>query len=389
MNFVALAAALALNQLPPNHPPIDAPAAATPPNHPPIGQGATAPSADDLIRKLEGAGDLKTREKPFEIAATLGRLYLGQGRYPEAATYYTQAVEKAEPPARFTKRSSRPSARPRLPTAAEAGCLATSESTLSSLFDAAQEKAKAKNVPAAVACARAALHPVIEAETTLGHARFLAGDAPGALKAYDSALALFDSNLDARYARAALLLDTQGDDAAALKRAKADFEAVIATSKDSSKGKQAQRLLARATEAIAAGGLSKLSTQKPTPVAEAPRMPALAPETMAAFQNAPRGPEQEAGWAKSLDAAEDSLAHAQYQAALDSYKQVMPFQPENPRVRAGMAWSLVKLNKPMAPTVWGVAMQNPEAFEVLAKTLEGKGDAEGAKALRERVKAGQ
>jgi hypothetical protein len=61
---------------------------------------------------------------------------------------------------------------------------------------------------------------------------------------------------------------------------------------------------------------------------------------------------------------------------------VVPFQPDNGRAKAGMAWALVGKGSPMADRIWGVAVgSDAAAVEKLGDTLLAKGDAKGAKAL--------
>ena len=45
----------------------------------------------------------------------------------------------------------------------------------------------------------------------------------------------------------------------------------------------------------------------------------------------------------------------------------------------------MKLSKPTADRVWGVALQDADAIGKLSDVLEAKGDAAGAKALRQRL----
>lgn len=68
---------------------------------------------------------------------------------------------------------------------------------------------------------------------------------------------------------------------------------------------------------------------------------------------------------------------------MDAYRRVVPFEPENGRAKAGMAWALVGLNRqPMADRVWSVAVQaDPQAVETLGDTLAKKGNAKDARAL--------
>jgi thioredoxin-like negative regulator of GroEL len=98
-------------------------------------------------------------------------------------------------------------------------------------------------------------------------------------------------------------------------------------------------------------------------------------------------PDMVQGFESTIAAAEDQLAAGKFQDALNSYKQVMPFQPENGRVRAGMAWSLVKLGRqPMADNVWNVAAGDPAAIDALGDSLAKKGDVAGAKGVWAKLK---
>lgn len=368
-----------------------------PPNHPPP-SGAPAPSADELVKKLDSTAGLKESTKPFEIASSLGRLYYGQGRYGDARTYYLQAVSGAEKARALFLAQKKLAGNKALPSAADVGCTPGPDATLAQLEAKAAALAQAKNAPGAVACLKAALAPLMEVEVMLGHAQFLSRDPAGALATYAKALETFDANVDARYARAAALLDTQGDDLQALAQAKADFERVLADAPTSPRAGNAKRLLARTTAALEAGGLSKapvvaVAAAAPTP-APAPQGPGgpvlppqLTPEMMAAFQNAPRTAEMEGNFQKLIEEGEEHLARGRFQEALGNYKQVMPYQPNNPRLRAGMAWTMIKLNRqPMADNVWRAATETPDAISALGDTLKAKGDAEGARAVWQRLK---
>lgn len=369
-----------------------------PPGHPAPG-GKTAPSADELIQKLDQTAGLKDRDKPFEIAASLGRLYFGQGRYADAQVFYAQALKQTDEPRALYVAQKKLAGNKPLPAPATVGCEPVADATLVKLLEKAKAQAAAKNAPGAVSCLKAALAPVMEVDVMYGNAQFLLGDAAGAVATYTRALDTFESNADARYARAAVTLDTYGDDLAALGRAKADFEKFLADVPTSPRAANAKRLLARTDEALKAGGLSKLTVTAdqvaalaPQPVApNAPRQPGqppqLTPEMIQAFNNAPRTPEMESNFAKLVSDAEEHLARGRFQEALDAYKQVMPYQPDNARLRAGMAWTMVKLNRqPMADNVWRVATQNPDAVAELGDALKAKGDVEGARALWTRLR---
>jgi len=347
-----------------------------------------APTADELVKKLDASPELKGRDKPFEISVSLARLYFGQGRYREAASFYEQGLSKAAPLRVLYQALQKvtPAA------AAVPGCEVNAASELAALTQRVEEKQRAKDLPGAAWCARAALKPVLEAEAQLGHAQFLSGDPASALSTYTKSLEVFEQNTEVRYARAALLLDWRGDDLASLNLAKADLERFLREAPTDPKAREAKLFLERVTAGLAAGGVSKLGPPavviRPVataPVAVAGQPPVLSKEVMEAFQSAPRTPEMQAQFAKALDDAESSLAKGQFQAALDSYKTVMPYQPENPRVRAGMAWSLFKLGKPMAERVWSVATQDPESVAKLGDALKRQGNAEEAKAVWQRL----
>jgi tetratricopeptide (TPR) repeat protein len=360
--------------LPPTHPPL--------PPTPPAGP-SVAPSAEELIRRLESQ-DAKGKEKTFEVAAAIGRLYFGQGRFADAANSYREALAKAQP-VRDRYLAAARSATGAVPSATEAGCPNGAEATQVGLLKAAESMQKVAPLKA-LACLKSAMHGVVEVESLAGQALFLTGDSAGALSVYEQSLAIFESNLEARYARGALLLDLRGDDVASLTTAQADLSAVAAAQADTAKGRQAKRLAERAQAALTAGGLSKLAPMAKAP-APAAGPPPLSKETIDAFANAPKSAEQDARFAKLIADSETALAKGQYQGALDGFKQVMPYQPENARLRAGMAWSLVKLGKPMADRVWSVALQDPAALAALGDTLKAQGDAAGASALWAKLKA--
>jgi hypothetical protein len=68
-----------------------------PPGHPTVAPGAAAPSTDELLRRLDATPDLKSRPKPFEVSAALGKLYYSRGRWKDAAEAFRQTGETAAP----------------------------------------------------------------------------------------------------------------------------------------------------------------------------------------------------------------------------------------------------------------------------------------------------
>jgi tetratricopeptide (TPR) repeat protein len=386
--------------LPPGHPPIPAldagvarpTPAGLPPGHPDISPGKAAPSARDILQQLDATPDLKTRPKPFEVAASLGKLYFTQGRYPDAVVYLRQAVEGAGP-LRALYLAERRRVKGKLPEGEAVGCPKEASGTPGALAARAKEKADAQEPAAAAACALQGLEPALEAGALLGNALFLGHDAPGALAAYGWVLEVNALQPLALYGRAGVRFDTRPDEVASLRLVKADLTAFLAQWPNIPQSPQARALLSRTEALLRAGGLSKYEAARPkmappSDVALAPASPneappALSPETVEAIRSTERTPELQKGLAELVEQGEEALSKAQYQAALDAYRRVVPFEPENGRAKAGMAWALVGLNRqPMADRVWNVAVQaDPHAVETLGDTLAKKGNPKDARAL--------
>ncbi|AGC47815.1 hypothetical protein MYSTI_06542 [Myxococcus stipitatus DSM 14675] len=387
--------------LPQGHPSVEgtAPSAAMPTGplpsgHPPLsGTGKAPPSAEELLKQLDSTEGLKDREKTFEIASSLGRLYYLNGRNAEAITYLQQAESRAKPVRDVFLAQRKKLGKAPLATAEAAGCGFTAGQALESLSAVVQERAKKGDAAGAAACARAALEPSLDVGVMRANAHFLAGDSAAALVAYGAVLEVEPRHEEALFGRSALLFETKGEDLAALKQAKDGFEAVQAVARpESARATAAKRLAGLVDETVKAGGRAKLLasraedrrirlSQAPTgPAQDAPRP--LTQEMMDSVNNTERTPELEQGLAKLVDEGEEHLAKGRFKEALANYTRVVPFQPENGRAKAGMAWALVSLEREMAPRVWGVAIQTaPAAVEALGDTLKAKGDEKGAKAL--------
>jgi Flp pilus assembly protein TadD len=276
----------------------------------------------------------------------------------------------------------------------------------------AEARASKGDTAGAAACARAALEPVLEVEVLRANALYRTGDAEGALLVYGRVLEVAPTNEEALFARSAVLYETKGEDLKALQAAHDGFEAFVAVHPDSHRTGLAQQLSQFAQETVKAGGREKwkqarakersvrlsqpLAARQPmpgtppmagTPGAPAGQphdgMPQLTPEMVDAVQNTERTPELEAGLAKLVEEGEEHLARGRFEEALGVYRRVVPFQPENGRAKAGMAWALVGLGRgAMADRVWGVAVSSDAAaVEKLGDTLLSKGDAKGAKAV--------
>ncbi|MBZ4420966.1 lipopolysaccharide assembly protein LapB [Myxococcus sp. RHSTA-1-4] len=374
-----------------------APSGELPPGHPPMsGTGRAPPSADELLRQLDSTEGLKEREKTFEIASSLGRLYYVNGRNTEAVTYLLQAEARAKPARELFLAQRKRLGKAAVPSPDAAGCGFTPGMPVEDMTAAAQERAKKGDAAGAAACARAALTPVLDVQMMRGHALLLSGDSAGAMAVYDGVLEVEPAHEEALFSRASLLFETKGEDLAALKQARAGFDALVAAHPDSARAPMAKRMSALVEETVKAGGRKKLLASRAEDrrirlsQAAAPAQPdaprPLSQEAIEAVKNTERTPELEQGLAKLVEEGEEHLAKGRYQEALANYTRVVPFQPENGRAKAGMAWALVGLGRPMSARVWGVAVQSdPAAVEKLGDTLKAKGDAKGAKALWEKL----
>ena len=345
------------------------------------GAGAI-PSPEELLKQVEQLG-LAGKEKPFEVAASIGKLYWNQGRRAEALPFFEDAVKTAAPVrARYValRKKAFASKTPPAPRCGE------SPPTLKD----ALSRADGWKLPEALACLRTAVEPLLEVQTLAGHVHHLEGRPAEALAAYAAVLDVADAHEEALFGEGVLLLETKGDDAKALEQARSDFERYVQRHPDSPRVERARALGARALAAKKAGGLSKLSESrlaaavpKPAPVAPPP----LSAEQVAAFQQVERTPELMADLAAKVEQAEAHLAAGRFEEALALYKAVMPFSAQDGRVQAGMAWALVGLDRqPMADRVFGVAVSTSrESVQKLAETLRGKGDAAGAARLEARL----
>ncbi len=384
------------NGLPPGHPPLSTapdagplagPSPSLPPGHPDISGRGQAPSARDILQQLDATPDLKTRPKPYEVAASVGKLYFSQGRYADAVVYLRQSQAGAGA-LRALFLAERREVKGKLPDAASVGCPPVT-AALGAGEAAARARAAAKQHGAAAACALQALDPALEASALLGNALFLAADVPGALEAYNWVLEVDPLQPLALYGRAGVTFDSRPDDVAALRAVKRDLTQLLARWPSLPQSPQARALLARTEELLRAGGFTKYAAARPKqapPPAVAPApgtLPALNPETVEAIRNTERTPELEKGLADLVVQGEQALSKGEYQKALEAYRRVVPFQPDNGRAKAGMAWALVGLNRqPMAERVWSVAVDaDPQAVDTLGDFLAKEGNTKDAQAL--------
>ncbi|MGZ6134057.1 MAG: hypothetical protein ACXWK9_06335 [Myxococcaceae bacterium] len=419
--------------LPPGHPAIPpaggaAPGAGSsaglPAGHPSVAPGSTAPPTDDLVRKMDATPDLKTRPKPYEVSAAIGKLYYGRGRWADARDFFVQAEKTAEP-VRTLFLEQRKQVKGALPAAAAAGCRVSSDMAVEKAAEKARSLAAQKQHGPAAACALEALGPVLESTALLGNTLALMGDTKGALAAYQRVLQVDPRNALALYGDGAVTFDVKGDDLTALKAARKELQTSVDIAPNTAQSASASAYIQRIDQVIAAGGATKFARQqeklraeaKPVvaagpmaggpmagPMAAAPppqaapaapaadgpaAPPQLSKETMEAFEKTQVTPEMQANFARLIADGEAKLVANKYQDALDDFRQVMPYQPNNGRLRAGLAWALVGLQRqPMADNVWRVAVgADPASVDALGDRLSKGGNKESAKALWTKLQA--
>jgi tetratricopeptide (TPR) repeat protein len=374
---------------------------------------------------MDATPDLKTRAKPYEVAAAIGKLYYGRGRWADARDFFVQAEKTAEP-VRTLFLEQRKQVKGALPDAAAAGCRVSSDMSVEKVAEKARSLAAQKQHGPAAACALEALGPVLESTALLGNTLALMGDTKGALAAYQRVLQVDPRNVLALYGDGAVTFEVKGDDLTALKAARKELQTSVDLAPNAAQATSATAYIQRIDQVIAAGGATKFARQqeklraeaKPVvaagpmaggamagPMAAAPPPqagPATAPaaggagvppqlskETMEAFEKTQVTPEMQANFARLIDDGEAKLVANKYQDALDDFRQVMPYQPNNARLRAGLAWALVGLQRqPMADNVWKVAVgSDPGAVDALGDRLSKAGNKESARALWTKLQA--
>lgn len=381
-----------------------------PSGHPQVAPGSAPMSTDELIQRLDAAPDLESREKSFEMAAMIGRLYLHRGRYADARTYFTQAKQKGERLGTiYLAQKDALTAADRAKLAGATCPLQPDAGLEQHLTHVEAELAKGNRVEAA-ACTGVVLGSLVELYDQLGRAAQLDGDAPAAIEAHDGALRINPDAPESLFARSALQFETQGENPAALKAARDGFARYVEKHPEGPRAANARELQKRVEGAIAEGGVkawvaarrterlqrvakelpvAARSATPPVQAASGTAAPAdgelavLTPEMIEAVQSTERTPELEAGLAKLVEEGEEHLAKERYQEALAAYRRVVPFQPENTRAQAGMAWAMVGLGRgAVAERIWGVAVNaSPESVDALGDTLLAKGNREAARAV--------
>jgi tetratricopeptide (TPR) repeat protein len=402
--------------LPPNHPPIGGAPVPAPPLNPGQGAGATDlppghPATGDvdphaLLRQLDAKQDeIRKKPKTFDIAFALGNLYYENARYAEAAEFFAQAIEKTRPAFRIVDQV-KPKTAGGSPT--DSACEGTS---VEQRIERAEQLEKSQPAQA-LACALSAQKPALEAMSRRGTCFFLAGQIDPAIKEFESVLARDPDSVEANYRLGAIFFDAFGEDVAKLKRTRKLWDHFLQLAPEDRRAVLVRGRLKQVEDGITKGGVSKAAPlppelleappmasvpvdTRPTPATNAPMssqqnasVPAITPEMAEAVANTPRGPEFEQGLARALDEGEAHLAKAEYQEAVQSFRSVLPYQPNNPRARAGMAAALIGKGSPMADRIFGAAIeQDPASIDSLAQKLKAGGNAKEAKELWTRLQA--
>ena len=164
--------------LPPGHPAIpSAPSAGgtsggtaegLPAGHPSVAPGAAPPTSDELLKRMDGTPDLKTRPKPYEVSAAIGKLYYGRARWADARDFFIQAETTAEP-LRTLFLQQRKLVKGELPDPSASGCRVSSDMAVDKAAEKARSLAAQKQPGPAAACALEALGPVLDSTALLGN----------------------------------------------------------------------------------------------------------------------------------------------------------------------------------------------------------------------------
>ena len=141
------------NNLPAGHPPLGSeppspaaassglPAGQVPEGHPPM-TGRAPPTAEQLLQQLDGMQGLREREKTFEIASSLGKLYYTNGRPADAIPYFLQAEEKGKGARELFLAQRKKLGRTPVPSAEAANCGFKPGMPVEEMAAAAQARAK-------------------------------------------------------------------------------------------------------------------------------------------------------------------------------------------------------------------------------------------------------
>jgi len=223
------------------------------------GQASRFADLPDVIARLDQTPGLKEAPKTFEIAVSIASEYEKANRIEEAAWYFRQAWEKTVAARVFFLKLR----------GVEASMSPCEGIDADKPLEMELVKAQAKKPPAMQAACLGLLMPkVVDAGKRLALFQVLAKDMEGAQKTWEALLVLDETSLEASYALGVLLLETEGDNMEALKRAEQFLRKVATTEHPYSSS--AKGFLARVEAALEAGGNSKV--QRPRSSATRPRL---------------------------------------------------------------------------------------------------------------------
>lgn len=379
-------------------------AADLPPDHPPLGGTAERPAADALptghppvphemdpqvlLRQIDAQGSvIRDRPKTFEIAVALGNLYYENARYAEAVEYFGQALAKAEDA--FRAADELRAAKGRVDGAT---CPTPSPDSLERRLERVREARAAKRLDEALACAHAARRPAVEVLARRGTALFLLGRAAEAVEEHEKALSSEPDFGESLYVLGAILFDAYADEVAKLRRAQAAWRRFLKAAPGDRRAASVRRRLEQVDEAVRLGGIARARPLPPElqPRTEVPAPAAavapISPEMAEAIAGTPRTPELALGLANNVEEGEAHLCASRYPEALQAFRNVLPFEPNNPRARAGMAAALIGLGRPTADRVFMAAVElDPGSVDALAEKLRAQGNPKDARGLWERL----
>ena len=340
--------------------------------------GAT--DAKSLLATVDALqGQLKNRPRDFGVNVALGNLFYDNGRYVEAIEYDADALKiGADAQARILAfaKEKLPAAkvvpeecRVDRPAAAD---VAQGDKTRP--FEAIAQAAAAQTPadgPAAVACWRQLTPMLAELHAREGNAWYLVGDGDKAREDHVQALALDPDQPEALFFEGAHLLETSHGDPKLIAEGRAVWEHLLKVAPNHPRAQIVRETLPRidqlfgpkaqvalANPPAGAGGLPEGHPPAGGDGGAMAAAPALAPGTMAAMQQVPRTPALEKQLDDTLAQGEELLQQKKWQAALETFKQVMPLRPDG-RVALGMGIALRELGKPTAERVLTMAAQMP------------------------------
>lgn len=341
----------------------------------PTAAGKVADGQDEkgLLKAVESMkAEIKDRPRDFGINLALGNLFYDNGRYVEALEYYRDAERiAAEVERALISTKDRPAAK-KTPES----CRPEDESAKDGRrsFEKVAEAVKAlsdASSPEAVACLRQLAPRVAQLHARQGNAWYLVGNGDKAREAHEAALAIDPDEPEALFFRGAHILENAKGDEAKLSAGRAEWEHLLRVAPDHPRATIVRETMPRIDELFGAKAVAKAhghgagAMAGHPPIGEAPQGdgpmagPGPLPAGMAeAMQKTPMTPELAKSLDQKLADGDLLLAKGEWQAALDTFKGVMPLRPDG-RVALGMGVALRELGKPTAERVLLQATRMP------------------------------